>query len=291
MEETELNMVTMEDLTPGQLPTWCGGCGGFNILHAVKGALVDLQIPREKVFITTGIGCGSKITHFIKTYGFEGLHGRSIAVASGAKLANKDLKVIAIAGDGDTYGIGGNHFIHAMRRNLDITVIVQNNEVYGLTKGQYSPTSLPGFKSPSSPFGAIDGPVNPPALAMTMGASYVARGYAFEVKHLQRLIAEGLKHKGFSLIDSFQPCATYNKVNTLAWYKERLYKLEDEGHNPEDKEAAFRKAREWGQRIPIGLFFREEKPSYEEVYVPSQKPVVKQDVSRVDISPIMNRLK
>lgn len=287
MADAALKVLTMKELTTEQLPSWCGGCGDFNILFGLKSALVDLQIPAEDVVIVTGIGCGSKTNHFVKTYGFEGLHGRPLPVATGAKLANKDLNVIVVAGDGDSYGIGGNHLIHAMRRNLDITMIVQNNEVYGLTKGQYSPTSPPGFKTPSTPSGSVESPVNPLALALTMGGSYIARGFSYEVMHLKKLIAEGIKHKGFSLIDVFQPCSTYNRVNTIAWYKEHLYKLEDQGHNPADREAAWKKALEWGDKIPIGLFLKEERPTYEDVYVPSQIPVVKQDLRNIDIAPIL----
>jgi 2-oxoglutarate ferredoxin oxidoreductase subunit beta len=281
----------MKDLTTRELPTWCPGCGDFNILFAVKNALLDLKLPREEVLLVSGIGCGSKLPHFVRTYGFEGLHGRSLPVATGAKLVNRNLKVIVVAGDGDLYGIGGNHFIHSMRRNLDITMIAQNNEVYGLTKGQYSPTSPRGFKTPSSPFGSIESPVNPPAIGLAMGATYVARGYSYEVRHLQNLIAEGVRHKGFALIDVFQPCSTYNKVNTIKWYKTHLYKLEEAGHNPSSKEEAWKKAWEWGEKIPIGLFFREERPTYEEVYVPSRKPVVSEDITNIDISPILERLK
>lgn len=291
MAEAALKVLTMKDLTTQELPTWCNACGDFNILHALKSALVDLQYAREDVLIVSGIGCGSKTPHFVKTYGFEGLHGRALPVATGAKLVNKDLKVIAVVGDGDNYGIGGNHFIHSMRRNLDITVIVQNNEVYGLTKGQYSPTSMKERKTPSTPFGSVESPVNPPAIGLTMGATFVSRAYAYEVMHLKNLIASAVKHKGFSLVDVFQPCSTYNKINTLAWYKEHLYKLEEEGHDPTNWDQALKKVWEWGARIPIGLFFQEQRQTYEEVYVPSQKPPVKQSLEGIDISPILKRFK
>jgi len=288
---SELKVLTMKDLTTTTLPSWCGGCGDFNILHALKTALVEMRLPPENTLIVTGIGCGSKTNHFVKTYGFESLHGRTLPVATGAKLVNKDLHVIVVAGDGDSYGIGGNHFIHTMRRNLDITMIVQNNEVYGLTKGQYSPTSQKGFKAPSTPFGSLEGAVNPMALALTMGATYVARGYAYEVMHLKKLLMDGINHKGFSLIDTFQPCTTYNKINTIAWYKEHLYKMEDDGHDPSNHEAAMKKAMEWGEKIPIGLFFKESRATYEDEYVPSQNPPVKADLKNIDITPILNRMK
>lgn len=281
--------VSVKDLTAKELPLWCGGCGNFNILHALKSVLVELQLPPKDVLIVTGIGCGSKINRFIKTYGFEGLHGRALPVATGAKLANPSLTVIAIAGDGDTYGIGGNHFIHSMRRNLNITLIVQNNSVYGLTKGQYSPTSPRGFRSPSSPFGSVDGPLNPIAVGIAMGATYVARAFSFDSPHLQKLIADGLKHKGFSLIDVLQPCATFNKINSLNWYKERIYKLDS--HDPSDQDAAWKKAWEWGDRIPIGLFLKEEKPAYDDSLTPAQQCVARKDISQIDISPILKGFK
>ena len=170
-------MVDIKDLDTGERPTWCPGCGNYVLLSTLKAVISELELQPENVVVVSGIGCGSKMPHFIKTYGFEGLHGRILPVATGIKLANKNLTVIAVGGDGDGYGIGGNHFIHAARRNIDITYIVQNNSVYGLTKGQYSPTSQKGFVSPTSPFGAIDEPVNPVSLAISSGATYVARAW------------------------------------------------------------------------------------------------------------------
>ena len=235
--------------------------------------------------------CGSKTPHFIKTYGFEGLHGRALPVATAAKLVNPELNVVVVSGDGDNYGIGGNHFIHSMRRNLNITLIVQNNEVYGLTKGQYSPTSEKGFKSPSTPNGGLEEPVNPIKLALAMGATYVARGYAFDIVHLKKLIVEGIKHKGFSIIDVFQPCSTYNKVNTMVWYKQHLYKLEESGHDPSNIQEAWIKADEWGDKIPTGLFFRTQKPTYEDGMPQLALPPVKHDISNVDIEPLLARFR
>src|SRR3989344_4011242 len=232
--------------------------------------------------------CGSKTPHFVNTYGFEGLHGRAMPVATGIKLANKGLKVIVVSGDGDSYGIGGNHLIHGMRRNLDITYLVQNNAVYGLTKGQYSPTSMKGFKTPTSLGGAIEESVNPTALALTMGATYVARGYAYEVKHLQKLIVDGINHKGFSFIDIFQPCSTYNKIQTISWYKQNLVKMEEIGHDPSNFDEAMKKA--WmKEKLPIGLFFKNEKPTYEEQVPAASVPLVKQDISNIDIKPLLQR--
>ncbi len=288
MDKTALNM---GDLQTGHVPSWCPGCGDFGILNAIKKALVELQVPTEKAVLCSGIGCGSKLPHYVKAYGFESLHGRGLPVATGVKLANKELTVIAVAGDGDTYGIGMNHFVHSVRRNMDMTMIVQNNAVYGLTKGQYSPTSLKGIKTPSSPFGAIEAPVNPVAVALSMGGTYVARGYAFDAEQLKNLIAGAIRHKGFALVDALMPCMTFNKLNTLDYYKERVYRLEDSGYVPDSRENAWKKAWEWGEKIPTGLFYREEKPVYEDEYLPAGTRPTEADVSNVDISRILESLK
>ena len=283
--------LTLADLTKKELPTWCLGCGDFNILYAIKMSIIESDLDPDNTLIVTGIGCGSKTNHFIKTYGFEGLHGRTLPVATGAMIANSDLKIIVVAGDGDCYGIGGNHFFHSMRRNLDLTLIVQNNAVYGLTKGQYSPTSVKGFVSSSTPFGAIEEPVNPLAMGLSCGATYIARGYAYEAKHLVNLFVEGIKHRGFSLIDVFQPCSTYNKIQTIPWYQQYLYKLEETDHDPKDHKQAMAKTWEWGDKIPIGLFYKEEKPTYIDAIPHAQKPLVKEDISNVGIKPFLDRFK
>jgi 2-oxoglutarate ferredoxin oxidoreductase subunit beta len=244
--------------------TWCPGCGDFGILMALKKALANLDLLPHQVMLVSGIGCGSKLPHYIRTNGYNSIHGRALPVAQGIKLANHALKVIVVTGDGDGYGIGMGHFMHAMRRNPDITHIVENNQVYGLTKGQYSPTSDKGYISSFSPEGAIEYAVNPMAYAIAAGATFVARGFASDANHLAWLIEEGIKHKGYALIDVLQPCVTYNKVNTNEWYKQRVYKLEETGHDPTDREAAWRKAQEWGDRIPIGIYYRTERPTYEE---------------------------
>jgi 2-oxoglutarate ferredoxin oxidoreductase subunit beta len=281
---------TVASLTTKDSPTWCPGCGDFTILSTLKNALVELGIEQHNTLITSGIGCGSKTPHFVNTYGFEGLHGRSLAVATGAKLANNSLTVIAIAGDGDTYGIGGNHFMHSMRRNLDITLIVQDNAIYGLTKGQTSPTSRKGFVSNSTPFGALEEPVNPVSWAITAGATFVARGYALDLAHLKKLMVDGIQHRGFSLISVFQPCTTYNKVNTADWYKQRIYRLEDENYAPGDKYDALRKADEGGDRLPIGLFYRESRPAYEDgIQQFASGPLVKQNIASINIDALLSK--
>lgn len=283
--------LTTAQLTTKESPTWCPGCGDFTILSTLKSALVDLNIDTANTLLVSGIGCGSKLPHFVKTYGFEGLHGRSLPVATAARLVNPKLNVIITAGDGDGYGIGGNHYMHAMRRNLDICYIIQDNEVYGLTKGQASPTSEKGFKSPSTPSGVIEIPVNPLTWALVGGATYIARGYALDIVHLKKLIADGIKHKGLAIIDVFQPCATYNKINTPEWYKQRLYKLDDDKtYDPTNKTLAFQKMQEWGDRIPIGLFYKEDKPTYEDhLFQNSDKPVVEHDISNISLEPIFSR--
>ncbi|MBI4018283.1 MAG: 2-oxoacid ferredoxin oxidoreductase [Candidatus Aenigmarchaeota archaeon] len=283
-------MASVKELTTKEHPTWCGGCGDAGILTVLRMALSELALERHNTLLVSGIGCGSKTPHFVKTYGFEGLHGRALPVATGAKLVNPELTVVVVGGDGDGYGIGGNHFLHTMRRNLDITYLVQNNEVYGLTKGQTSPTSPQGFKSPSTPQGALEEPVNPLSLAIIAGATYVARGYAFNIPHLKMLIMNAVKHKGFALIDILQPCPTYNKINTMQWYNERVYKLEDNGYDPADKAAALKKAEEWGDKIPIGLLYRAEKPTYEQGLPQASVPPVKHDISNIDIEPLLARM-
>ncbi|MFB3065516.1 MAG: thiamine pyrophosphate-dependent enzyme, partial [Planctomycetota bacterium] len=218
----------------------------------------------HEVMIVSGIGCSSNLPGFIRTYGVHSLHGRSLPVATGIALANHALHVIAVGGDGDGFGIGSGHFLHTMRRNLNLTYIVMDNEIYGLTTGQASPTSQEGHKTMSTPRGNVEKPLQPLALALTMGATYVARGFSAEPKDLTKLIADAIAHRGFSLIDVFSPCVTFNKLNTYAWFKERVYKLEEEGHDTGDMDAALQKSFEFGDKIPIGLLYREERPIYDD---------------------------
>lgn len=245
--------------------TWCPGCGDFGILTAIKQALAELGIHPHEAAIVSGIGCGSKLPDYMYANGFMTIHGRPLPVATGVRLANPDLTVLVVDGDGDAYGIGGNHFLHACRRNPDIAHIVQNNQIYALTKGQYSPTSDRGFRTTTSPDGSIELPINPLLVALAAGATFIARGFAGEPKHLARLIGEAIRHEGYALIDVLQPCVTFNKVNTYDWYGERVYKLEDEeGYDPSDFDQAWKKAREWGDRIPMGILYRRtDVPSYE----------------------------
>ena len=252
-------------------PTWCPGCGDFALLNALQKAIHALQLEPWNVVIVSGIGCSSNLPHFLSTYGFHGLHGRAVPVASGIKLANPDLHVIIAGGDGDGYGIGLGHTLHAMRRNLDVTYLVMNNQIYGLTTGQASPTSEKGMKTKSTPVsGVIENPIDPIALAIASGATYVARGFSGDVKQLADLVQKAIEHKGFSLIDCLSPCVTYNKVNTYDFFRERVYSLEKEGHDPSDMKAAFARAIEWPvvqhERIPLGLFWQAKGvPTYEDL--------------------------
>lgn len=258
----------MDEYTTLEKPQWCPGCGNYAILMAIKSALFELKIPPHQTVIVTGIGCSGKINHYINTYGFEALHGRAVPVACGIKLANHELKVIAEGGDGDGYGIGSAHFLHVMRRNIDITYIVHDNSIYGLTTGQTSPTSLKGFKSKSTPNGNLEIPLNPIAIAIANGATFVSRAFAGEMQHMKEVIKQALQHKGFSLVSILQPCVTFNKLNTYSWWQQRVYKLESINHNFRDRYAAFQKALEEVEtnysKIPIGIFYKEDRLTYEE---------------------------
>jgi len=254
-------MVELKDLETGEKCTWCPGCGNFGIWLAVKKAIVELKLDPEKVLIVYGIGCSGHMCNFVKTYGFEGLHGRPIPVAVGAKLAKHDVHVIVVAGDGDTYGEVINHLTSAMRGNHDITVLVHNNKVYGLTTGQASPTSDHNYKSKSTPRGMIEMPVNPMALGLASNASFLAKGFSGDVEFLKETIKEAIQHKGFSLVDVFQNCISFNHQNTIMWYKNRVYKAPK--HDLTDKAKAFKLALQ-EEKLPIGVLYKKSRPSYED---------------------------
>jgi len=275
-------MITVSDYA-GLKPAWCPGCGNFGILTALNKALVELDIEPHQVLLVSGIGQAGKLPHYTRGNVFNSLHGRPVPPAIGAKIVNPELIVIVVSGDGDAYGEGGNHFIHAMRRNHDITYLVHNNQVYGLTKGQASPTSDPGFVTKTTPYGAAP-PLNPIALAIASGAGFVARGFAGDVDHLIQLIKMGISHMGFALIDILQPCPSFNFKNTYGWYREMVYKLNHD-YNPGDKFVAFEKAQEWGDKIPIGIIYKVEQPTFEEqIPALSAGPLLKQmiDPTKVD---------
>ena len=282
-------MANIKDYVGKIKPDWCPGCGDFGVLNALQRAITELDIPSHMVQVVSGIGCSSNLPGFINAYGFHGLHGRSLPVASGVKLGNHALTVIATGGDGDGYGIGVGHFVHTCRRNLDMTYIVMDNQIYGLTTGQASPTTEKDIRTKSTPEGTIETALSPMALALACGATYVARGFSGDNLHLAQLIKGAIEHKGFAVVDVFSPCVTYNKHNTYPWFREHIYKLEDERHDPSDFRLAMEKAFEWGARIPIGLFFKVERPTYEdeEPALRGGVPLVRQGVTRNDLSPLM----
>jgi 2-oxoglutarate ferredoxin oxidoreductase subunit beta len=274
-------MATVKDFTNDVRPTWCPGCGDYGIWNALKRAFAASGYGPDEIMMVTGIGCGSKMNDYMRISGLHTLHGRTLAVATGFKLANSAMKVICVHGDGDGYGEGGNHFLHTVRRNMGLVDLVENNHVYGLTRGQYSPTSRPGFRTRTSPAGAIDAPMNPVALAIAEGATFVARSFALDLAQLSGLIVEALEHRGYALIDVMQPCVSFNRGMDYDWYRSRVYKVEDEGHDASDRMAAMAKAFEYpgpGERIPTGILYRrEDVPSYEEqVAAISEQPLVAQ---------------
>lgn len=248
---------------------WCPGCGNFGILNAMKDALTRQKISPQQILIVSGIGQAAKTPHFLKCNMFHGLHGRALPLALGAKMANHDLKIIVNSGDGDCYGEGGNHFMHAIRRNTDLTLLVHNNQVYGLTKGQASPTSAYGMITTMQTQGVISDPFNGPLVALALGAGFVARGFSGNIEHLSDLIQQAMKYKGFSLIDIMQPCVSFNKVNTYEWYKQRIY--EPAGPVPDSFEKAIALAGQAEDKIPIGIFYRKEKPDFTS-RIPALKP-------------------
>ena len=266
---------------------WCPGCGDFGILNAIQMSLAELAIPTHKAAIFSGIGCSGKTPHFIHTYGIHTLHGRVLPFAQGAKLCNPELEVIAVGGDGDGLGIGVGHFVNSGRRNIDLTYIIYNNGVYGLTKGQASPTLKLGMKTKSLTQPNVNDSINPIALAFISGFTFIARGYAYDIRHLKDLIVKAVQHKGLAFLDILQPCPTYNDINTKEWFQgldntdqengkpiPRIYKLENSGYNGEVKDPdqyyeiasrVIEKSSEWGDKIPIGIFYQNENvASYDE---------------------------
>jgi 2-oxoglutarate/2-oxoacid ferredoxin oxidoreductase subunit beta len=293
---------------------WCPGCGDFGILAAMQMALLQLRIEPHNVALFSGIGCSGKTPHYVNVYGFHTLHGRVLPTATGAKIANKDLTVLAVGGDGDGYGIGSGYFVNSGRRNLDFTYIVFNNGVYGLTKGQASPTLAKGIKTKSLPEETILEGLNPLALAIGAGYTFIARGYALDVRYLANLIAQAIRHKGSSFIDVLQTCPTYNDLYTKEWFEEgdegkaRLYKLEDTGydglvHDPNDGEEivakkvqAVARSYEWGEKIPVGVYYKIDRPTFEEGLAARRptlgaKALIDVDLNDRDISPLLESLR
>lgn len=253
-------MVSIEEY--GEFETsWCPGCGNFSIVKSLKNALVELELAPHQVMVSAGIGQAAKTPHYLNCHMFNGLHGRSLPVAQGMKMANPDMTVICESGDGCSYGEGGNHFMAAIRRNLDITLLVHNNQIYGLTKGQASPTTAQGHITKTQPDGSMSEGFNPVAVAVAMKAGFVARAFSGEPAHLVETIKAAINYKGFSLVDIMQPCVSFNKINTFGWYQERSYFLE--GHDPKDWCAAMKKADEFPNRLPLGIIYKNDKLPYE----------------------------
>lgn len=285
-------MATLENLKTPKENTWCPGCGNFGILMAFKKAIVQLRLEREEAIIVSGIGCHGKMVNYVNINGFHGIHGRVLPLASGIKLANSNLTVVGFAGDADQYNEGWGHFVHTIRQNIDMTLIVHNNMVLGLTTGQATSTSQQGFKTKSTPFGVIPPMLNPIAHALVSNCTFVARGFAGDMLHLKDLIIAAIKHRGFSFLDCFQPCVTFNYLNTYDWFKEKVYKLEEEDHDVTNRKKALEKAFEWGNRIPIGIFYNKERPTYTDS-LPHLKDIklTKLQKENLDITSIMNEMK
>ena len=287
-------MTELADLQTPCTVNFCPGCGDFGIWSAFKQAAVQGDWNSENTALCTGVGCHAHILNFIKITGFGSLHGRSVPIACGIKLANPDLNVFTFVGDGDCLAEGGNHFIHTCRRNHDITIIIHDNAIYGLTTGQTSPRSPHGFVTKSTPEGNIDEPVNPIALAIAMGATFVARTYAGDIPGMAEMIKQANDHRGIAIVDALQPCVTFNKEMTHEYYQKNIYKLGDD-HDVTDKVVAFEKAQEWGEKkIPVGVFYKVDKPTYDEQIPVYRNKVVKnvvaEGVKKRDVSELFEKL-
>ena len=257
-------MATFKDFRNNVKPNWCPGCGDFSVQAAIQKAAANVGLEPEEVAIITGIGCSGRLSGYINSYGVHGIHGRALPLAQGVKMANKDLTVIASGGDGDGYAIGMGHTIHALRRNMNMTYIVMDNQIYGLTKGQTSPSSAVGFVTKSTPKGNIEKNVAPLELALSSGATFVAQGFSSDIKALTKLIEDAINHDGFSFVNVFSPCVTYNKVNTYDWFKEHLTSLEDiGGYDTSDKQLAMKTVLDYESLVKGIVYQDTETPSYE----------------------------
>ncbi|AIE59731.1 2-oxoacid:ferredoxin oxidoreductase subunit beta [Bacillus methanolicus] len=273
-------MATFKDFRNNVKPNWCPGCGDFSVQAAIQRAAANVGLEPENLAVISGIGCSGRISGYINSYGFHGIHGRALPIAQGVKMANRELTVIASGGDGDGFAIGMGHTVHAIRRNIDITYIVMDNQIYGLTKGQTSPRSAAGFKTKSTPEGSIEQAISPMELALTAGATFVAQSFSTDLKELTSLIEEGIKHNGFSFINVFSPCVTYNKVNTYDWFKENLTKLSDiEGYDPSNREMAMQTLMKHNGLVTGLIYQDKDRKSYQEL-VPGylEKPLAHADL-------------
>ena len=270
--------VTAKEFATATPSWWCPGCGDYGVLSALKSALAELELRPENVAFVSGIGCSGKISGYLHSYAFHGVHGRALPVATAVKLANRDLTVIAAGGDGDGYAIGAGHFVHAVRRNTDMTYIVMDNQTYGLTKGQSSPTSASGYVASVSPQGNPDTPINGLAVALAAGATFLARGFSAQPKQLVALLKEAIRHRGFSIVEVMSPCVTYNKINTYAWFKEHVEDLAArEDYAPFDRLAAFEALTRDGS-VPLGVIYREERPTFEDRLRLPEAPIARLDL-------------
>lgn len=284
--------LTIKDYETPIKPTWCPGCGNHSIWIAIRQALVNLNIKPHEVVFGFDIGCNSNGANFIKGYVCHALHGRAVPPTEAIHWANHKLKaVIAFNGDGGGFGIGLHHFIHACRRNVDILYLTHDNQIYGLTTGQTSPTSVKGFITKSTPFGNLEEPINPSALAISSDATWVARGFAGEIQHLTDLIVKGIKHPGFAHLNVLQPCVTFNKLNTFEWFKQRVYKLEGTDYKPTDRKKAWEKSQET-DKLPIGLLFEETKETYrEQIPQLAKEALVEKKLGNVDLTQAMKEFR
>ncbi|MFX1576527.1 MAG: thiamine pyrophosphate-dependent enzyme [Promethearchaeota archaeon] len=274
-----MEKATRENIKTQETNTWCPGCGNFGILRALQNAIVDLELPREQVLLVTGIGCHGKMHNYVNVNGFHGIHGRVLPVMTGIKLANHELTVIGHAGDGDQFDEGLGHFPHAARRNIDVKLFTHNNKVYGLTTGQTSPTSIQGYVSKTTPHGSFPPRIEPLRIALASNATFVARGWVGDVNHLKELMKAAIQHKGFAFVDILQVCFTFNRVQNYQFYRDRVYKLDEEEHDPSDLYAAMKRAEEWGNKIPIGIFYQEERPIFRSSLPQIKKtPLVRQPI-------------
>ncbi|WP_274361384.1 2-oxoacid:ferredoxin oxidoreductase subunit beta [Paenibacillus thermotolerans] len=273
-------MATFKDFRNNIKPNWCPGCGDFSVQAAIQRAAANIGLEPESLAVVSGIGCSGRISGYINAYGFHGVHGRALPIAQGLKMANRELTVIASGGDGDGFAIGMSHTIHAIRRNINVTYIVMDNQIYGLTKGQTSPRSGEGFKTKSTPEGSIESTLNPLELALSAGATFVAQSFSSNIKQLTALIEEGIKHEGFSIINVFSPCVTFNKINTYDWFKEHIVDLDEQNdYDPSNRIGAMTKLMETGGML-TGLIYQDKsKKSYENLYKGfKQEALAKQDI-------------
>lgn len=274
-------MATFKEFRNDVKPNWCPGCGDFSVQAAIQRAAANAGLEPDQMAVVSGIGCSGRISGYINSYGFHGIHGRALPIAQGVKMANRDLTVIAAGGDGDGFAIGMGHTIHAIRRNIDVTYIVMDNQIYGLTKGQTSPRSSAGFKTKSTPQGSIEPALSVMEMALTAGATFVAQSFSSDLKELTQIIEAGIKHKGFSLINVFSPCVTYNKVNTYDWFKENLKRLGSvEGYDSSNRMMAMQTLMENNGLVTGIIYQNKQQPSYQELIKGySEKPLSQANLS------------